>query len=166
MIDFDLYTKLFQSSIASLDKTAFDRLGVQLSVGHVLESVALKAYKPGWSSSPTAPVNADAKIFFSIWVNEKAVKENKLLYNIHALKLSRLSGYKIASRKFAQSFREQFMDQQKSWPNVDIDFGPATLMQGWLPLNPDTTQGDVQTLLTKFLEIVPIIDRILYYNRK
>ena len=50
-------------------------------------------------------------IFFSVWINA-GIKEHKLFYNIHALKLRQLKGYNITSRKFASDFREQFKSHE------------------------------------------------------
>src|SRR5262249_1648835 len=78
---FDLYMKEFQLAATSIDKQRLDKAGIHLFTGIVMESVAIKAYKPEWSNDPENAVNATSRIFFSAWVNEKALEENKLYYN-------------------------------------------------------------------------------------
>jgi hypothetical protein len=94
-------------------------------------------------------------------VNDKTIEEGKLFYNIHALKLRELKGYKIGSRDFAEKFRTQFVEHQKDWKNVSISFGPLTLMEGWIDLNLVTIQNDVSDLAQKFLKISFLIDDTL-----
>ena len=160
-MDYNLYQDKFQSALAKIPKKQFNNFGLKLSVEIVMNSVAIKVYKPEWSSNPQSPLDANSRIFFSIWVNDDSIERNKLWYNIHALKLRQLKGYKISSRDFANQFRAEFMKYQKDWVNADINYGPLTLMQGWHKLKIDNLQKDISELTRSFLNISPIIDTIL-----
>ena len=160
-MDFNFYKSRFEHTIQNISKKEFENAGLKLSVDEVLQSIALKIYKPEWSNDFKAPLNSKSRIFFSVWVNDKSVKERKLYYNIHALKLRELKGYKIASRNFAEKFRTQFIKYQKDWKNVNTNFGPLTLMEGWIDLNLDTIQNDLSDLAHRFLKISFLIDETL-----
>lgn len=161
MINFNFYKSKFEQTLQNIPKKEFEDIGLKLSVEEILESIALKIYKPEWSNDFQAPLHSKSRIFFSVWVNDKTIKEGKLYYNIHALKLRELEGYKISSRNFADKFRTQFVGHQKDWKNVRINFGPLTLMEGWMDLNLDTIQNDVSDLAQKFLKISFLIDDTL-----
>jgi len=130
-MDFEFYLDKFRGSTKDLDKSQLDKKRLEVSVGTILDSVFLKLYKREWSSDLNSPLTAEARIFFSIWINDKTIRANKISYNIHAFKLRNLKGYSIASKEFADSFRKQFKTVQDNWENVSIDFGPLTLMEGW-----------------------------------
>ena len=163
MLNQDFFITQFNSALNNIDKRKFDKAGLLLYTGIVLDSVVIKVYKPGWSNNIKEPLTAKSRIFFSVWINNKTIEENKLYYNIHALKLRELPGHTIQSRDFAERFRSQFKSQQKDWPNVNIDFGPLTLMEGWKTLNNDTIQLDIIQLVKAFLNVSPIIDKVLSY---
>lgn len=160
-MDYNFYKRNFQEAVEDIFFRQFDDLGLKLSVEEVLESVALKIYKPEWSNDFKSPLNSKSRIFFSVWVNDKTIKEGKLYYNIHALKLRELKGYKISSRNFAEKFRNKFIEYQKEWENVDVHFGPLILMEGWINLNIGTIQNDIIDLAWNFLKISPVIDDTL-----
>jgi hypothetical protein len=164
-MDHDFYLGKFNAALLSLDKKDFDKLDLRFFLGVVLNSVAIKIYKPDWSGDKQNPLTAESRIFFSIWINDKTIGENKLYYNIHALKLRKLIGYKITSRDFAERFRKQFIKQQEDWPNTDTRYGPLTLMQGWEKLEPETMENDIVRLAKNFLKISPIIDETLNYYK-
>ncbi|MDV7698206.1 hypothetical protein N6B72_14865 [Chryseobacterium soli] len=160
-MDYEFYLTMFRSAAEKISKEQYDREGLKVSVDIFLESAVLKMYKPEWSGNPQSPLDAASRIFFSIWVSDKTIREGKMYYNIHALKLRELKDYKISSRHFAQNFRVQFLKHQKDWPNADIQYGPLTLMQGWIPLTTEEIQKEVCRLIQNFLEISPIIDIVL-----
>ncbi|GAA5097952.1 hypothetical protein GCM10023210_33540 [Chryseobacterium ginsengisoli] len=160
-MDYNFYRRNFGEALEDISFRQFDDLGLKLSVEEVLESVALKIYKPEWANEIQSPLNSKSRIFFSVWVNDKTIKEGKMYYNIHALKLRELKGYKISSRDFAEKFRTQFIEYKEDWKNVDINFGPLTLMEGWINLNIETIQSDIIDLALNFLKISPIIDETL-----
>jgi hypothetical protein len=134
--------------------------------GPILDAIALKAYKAEWASDRQAPLTARSRIFFSVWITDKSPWENKLFYNIHALKLRELAGYRIAARDFATRFRTRFKPEQPQWPNVSVNFGPLTLMQGWQPLNPATIRADIVRLVRQFTSISPLIDQVLQQYKR
>ncbi len=160
-MDFDFYLDKFENSSKRLDKNQLSKRQLEVSVGIVLDSVFLKLYKPAWTNDLNNPLNAEARIFFSIWVNDKTIKGNKVFYNIHALKLRKLKGYAILSRAFADSFRKQFITHQNEWENVSVKFGPLTLMEGWIEFEEDNLVKTVSTLATNFFEIDALIDNSL-----
>ncbi|MCI3939488.1 hypothetical protein MQX03_20140 [Chryseobacterium aahli] len=160
-MDYNFYQQKFQEAVEDIFFMQFNDLGLKLSVEKVLESVTLKIYKPEWSNNFNSPLNSKSRIFFSVWVNDKTIKEGKLYYNIHALKLRELKGYKISSRKFAEKFRNKFIEYQGDWENVDVNFGPLTLMEGWITLNLEEIQSDIIDLAWDFLKISPLIDETL-----
>jgi hypothetical protein len=92
----------------------------------------------------------------------KQIKKKKLYYNIHALKLRELKGYQNKQILLKNS-ETDLLKNQKDWENVRIDFGPLTLMEGWINLNAETIHNDIIDLSEKFLKISPIIDETLKY---
>jgi hypothetical protein len=108
----------------------------------------------------------ESGIFFSSWIEEEAARRNRANYNIHALKLRHLKGYSITSRDFANEFRDNFETIRGIWPDVSVDYGPLTLMQGWLEVDPHRFEEDIPVLLERFKHITPLIDRLLGSRRK
>lgn len=121
----------------------------------------LKLQKAAWTNDDMRIVPNLTGIFFSIWVDQDGVKLGRIKYNIHALKLRQLAGYKLTSRAFANEFRKRFKPQQESWPNVSVDFGPQTLMQGWIERSDRTVKRDLLSLMDRFGAVSPIIDELL-----
>ena len=158
---FDTYLPQFRKAESKIDKKLLKEKKLETATGVVLDSVYLKLYKKSWANLEEDPLTAETRIFFSIWVNESTLRQQKLFYNIHALKLRKLNGYKIESRKFASTFRKSFIKKEEQWPNVSIDFGPLTLMEGWMELNDDKISDNVLMLANNFFEIDIIIDQTL-----
>jgi len=165
-MDLISYLPVFQKAAARLDKNLLTRKKLEIEVGVWLESVVLRIQKSSWANKPYERPQSDAAIFFSIWLSGKGVKENKLFYNIHALKLRQLQGYKITGRGFAAAFRKKFHPWEPHWPNVKVDLGPLTLMEGWEKLDPANMEKDIYTIAGKFLEIDMIIDHLLDSYKK
>src|ERR1700761_569783 len=107
-MDTAFYLSLFQQAVDKLDKRLLNQKQLQVDAGVWLDSVVLRLHKQHWANNPDARPQTGAAIFFSIWINNADIKEPKLFYNIHALKLRKLTGYAITSRKFADDFREEF----------------------------------------------------------
>jgi hypothetical protein len=105
-------------------------------------------------------------IFFSVWLGEKELKARRFNYNIHAFKMSELPGHAIKPREFAAAFRAEFAKSQIQWPNISTDYGPQTLMQGWLLLDEDTFRRDVEGLMERFVEMHGIIDSMLQQRKR
>ena len=160
------YLSIFKKAASQLDKKELSKKQMHVATGLVLESVFLKLYKLNWANQSPDPLTAPSRIFFSVWINYKGISENKVFYNIHALKLRQLNGYAITSRQFATDFRNVFGKYEKHWPNVRTDFGPLTLMEGWVKLDAATTHDEIVQLAKSFLKIDHLIDELLEKNKK
>ena len=99
----------------------------------------------------------EQSVFFSVWVHDETLKHDKMYYNIHALRMREIKGYHIKSRDFAEAFRKAFKPYENQWPNLSTDFGPQTLMQGWVEYD-DTKPEIITNLATNFAKIQLIID--------
>ncbi len=126
----------------------------------------LKLQKAAWTNDDMTTVRNQTGIFFSIWLNAESLRLNRIHYNIHALKLRQLKGYRITGINFATEFRGLFQPMRDDWPNVSVDYGPLTLMQGWIPLVEKTFARDLAALLQRFGKISPIIDEMLEKRRR
>jgi hypothetical protein len=155
------YIDNFQKIVDQLDSKLLSEKSIEVSVGIYLDSAFIKLYKKSWTSNPQEPLTAESRIFFSIWVNDSTIKKQKIMYNIHALKLRKLKSYSIESRKFADTFRKDFKDYEDQWPNVSLNHGPLTLMEGWLKLDVENFLEDVLKLANNFLQIEHLIDETL-----
>ena len=160
-MDTNFYLSAFQSALVKCREQSPRDPDLLYFAGPMLGAIALKVYKSEWSDDPRQPLTAPSRIFFSVWVTEKSVQQKQLLYNIHALKLRQLKGYKIPSREFATLFRTKFQPLVAKWPNLSLDYGPQTLMQGWTPLAPATLEANAVQLIKKFEAIIPLIDQTL-----
>jgi hypothetical protein len=151
----NVYMPLFKSIVAAMDKRAFDHAGLELKVVFWVNSVVLKIQKPAWRHHEPFVKG----IFFSVWVNDTGIGAHRIYYNIHALKMRELAGYKLKSREFAAQFRTGFKPFENDWPNVSTAFGPLTLMEGWVEM------GDLDVVLPnlalKFISIQHLIDDLL-----
>lgn len=165
-MDYAFYLNEFRLAAAQISKEEFESRGIRISIDIVLESAALKIYKPQWCSDSESLLKSTGRIFFSLWINHQALQTGRIYYNIHALKLRELKNYKIAGRDFAENFRNQFSKYQEDWPNVSIKYGPLTLMEGWIELKEDNLQKDTEELIQKFLKISPLIDKVLEQYKK
>ncbi|MDQ3019774.1 MAG: hypothetical protein M3R36_04275 [Bacteroidota bacterium] len=160
------YLNKFKTIAHKLNNKVLKKKQFELEVGFWFDSVVLKLQKKTWTNKSANVQNPESSIFFSLWVNEKGIKNNKMFYNIHALKLRQLTGYSIESRKFAESFRKRFKVFQDQWPNVSVSFGPQTLMQGWIEKDLENLEFDIIKLVNQFLKIHFIIDELLNKGKK
>lgn len=156
----------FQKAADQLDQSILNPKKVEVATGITLDSVFLKLYKKSWANPSPDPLSAESRIFFAIWVNDATLAEGKIFYNIHALKLRKLKGYAIASRKFADTFRASFQPFAPQWPNVSVKFGPLTLMEGWLAIDVEDFQDEILELANNFLEIGQLVDETLLRFKK
>lgn len=143
-----------------------DSDGLVCKQGFYKACCVLKLQKASWTNDPMDQVQNTSGIFFSIWVNNESVRRNRANYNIHALKLRHLEGYSIASRDFAEEFRKGFASTRKSWPNVSVNYGPLTLMQGWIEVEANRLEESVAALMQRFSQLSPLIDRLLESRRR
>ncbi len=161
-MDIKNYSHRFQTAAGLLDKKLLNKKQLEVAVGvYGGGSVFLKLYKKSWATPFQDPLTAESRIFFSIWITDLAIKSKRLLYNIHALKLRKLKGYSIESRKFAGAFREGFKDFEHKWQNVSTLFGPLTLMEGWREIDVENFNDDIVELANNFLEIEYLVDQTL-----
>ncbi len=160
-MDTDFYLNQFQKIIGGINKKLLAKKSIKVATGLFGKSVFLKLYKISWVNKPSDSLMEGSRIFFSIWINEDFIKEEKIFYNIHALKLRELNGYKITSRNFAADFRKRFIKFESEWPNVDLNFGPQTLMEGWQKATGKSLQKSINNLINQFLQIDFLIDEIL-----
>jgi len=166
-LDTTLYLERFQNAASQIDKKLLNKKQVESAVVmYGKDCVVLKLYKRSWTNQFQDPLTSESRIFFSVWVSDSSIKEQKLLYNIHALKLRQLKGYFIQSRKFADIFRDSFKAFENKWKNVSVDFGPLTLMEGWLKIDVENFQDDILELANNFLEIEHLVDNTLAKFKK
>lgn len=160
-MDTSFYLENFQKAADQLDQKLLLKKSIEVSVGIYLDSVFIKLYKKSWASNSEEPLTAESRIFFSVWVDDSTIQKQKIMYNIHALKLRKLKGYTIQSRKFAEVFRESFKDHENNWQNVSVNHGPLTLMEGWIKLDLENLQEEVLKLANNFLAIEHLVDDTL-----
>src|SRR5882757_1032732 len=94
------YLDKFQKAVDHFDKEFFSQKKLECKVGVWLQSAALKIQKRSWINASQTTRPFGESIFFSVWLNDESIREGKLYYNIHALKLRQLTGYSIKSREF------------------------------------------------------------------
>ncbi len=161
-MDTSFYLEKFQNAADKLDKRLLIKKQVENAVVvHGKDCVVLKLFKRSWTNQFQDPMISESRIFFSVWISGSSIKEQKLLYNIHALKLRQLKGYSIQSRKFAVIFRDGFKAFEHKWENVSVDLGPLTLMEGWLKIDEGNFQDDILGLANNFLEMEHLVDDTL-----
>ncbi len=132
-----------------------DENQIQARLGTYQGCPFLKLDKANWHNR--GEVIIPGEIFFSIWLDEK----DRMNYNIHAFKLRHLTAYKLQSRKFAEDFRNHLQSKMQKWPNVSVEYGPLTLMQGWIK-----DESQIDDLIAEFISIHQMIDILLEENRK
>lgn len=134
--------------------------------GSYKASTVLKLQKPSWTNDPMDRVENTSGIFFSIWTNDRSTVQDRVNYNIHALKLRDLKGYSIKSRDFASDFRKAFAPIRSAWPNVSVEYGPQTLMEGWIEADSVHLEKEILDLMDRFASLSPLIDRLLESRRR
>lgn len=165
-MEFENYLSVFRKAAQQLDSKSLKEKQIEIAIGIFLNSVCLKLFKKSWSNIDENPVTAETRIFFSVWINDSSLKQQKLFYNIHALKLRKLKAYKIESRKLAEVFRNKFEKFEHQWSNVSTNYGPLTLMKGWLTIDLENFERDVIQLSNQFLEIENLIEETLDLFKK
>jgi hypothetical protein len=165
-MDTTYYLQQFQSAADRIDKTLLASKQLEVAVGLYIDSVFLKLYKKSWATPGQDPLIAETRIFFSVWTGDSPIQEQKLFYNIHAFKLRKLKGYSIESRKFADDFRRQFKELDHKWPNVSSNFGPLTLMEGWIKTDSEELGNEIVCLSNNFFEIEPFIENTLAHFKR
>lgn len=160
------YLELFRQCVLDDDAQILKQKNLETATGKYKDAVFLKLYKKEWANPFSDPLTAESRIFFSVWVTPQSVAEKKIWYNIHALKLRKLTGYRIGSREFADRFRSRFVKYQQQWPNLQTDFGPLTLFEGWDHFDEGSFVKKTRSLLIQFTAIEGLIDETLAIFRK
>ena len=160
------FHRVFPEIKSRFEQRASAREALICKQGFYKNCFVLKLQKPSWTNDRMDQIRNETGIFFSIWIDERAASRNQANYNIHALKLRQLRGYSITSRNFADDFRKSFASIRDAWPNVSVEYGPLTLMQGWIELDPNTCEGDILALMERFEHVSPIVDRLLEARRR
>lgn len=160
------YLNILKRTGDQLEQRLLSQYQLEVKVGEWLQSAVLKIQKLSWLNQSQTARPFEESIFFSIWANKESISKNRLYYNIHALKLRELKNYSIQSREFAAAFRSRFKAFEKQWPNVSVDFGPLTLMQGWISTDTENFDIEVSNLARNFLSIQFIIDDLLSERKK
>ncbi len=159
------YLNIFNKGAEQLDTANLVRQQLEFRVGIWHNSVVLKIQKPAWLN-PLSLKPFEESVFFSIWISDYGINQNKLYYNIHALKMRELKAYNIKSRDFAEGFRKEFKRFEQDWPNVRTDYGPLTLMEGWVLFDENLLVAHLTGLTNQFLTIHHIIDDLLTERKK
>ena len=155
------YLNKFRKISEKLESKLMSEYQMEIITGCLLDSVVMKIRKSNWYNSTETDENNSSSIFFSVWIEDKSLIRNQIYYNIHALKIRHLKGYNIESRKFAEAFRDKFRKYKDQWPHVSVSYGPQTLMQGRIEINPDSFEDDIISLINRFLKIEYIIEELL-----
>jgi hypothetical protein len=122
----------------------------------------LKLQKASWTNDDLSKIgNPKGGIFFSIWITEEGGRRGRADYNIHAIRLRELKGYRLTGNDFCDQFRKRFKRLSGSWPNVNTDGGCLTLFEGWIEIEDKSFVRDVLMLMNRFQEIAPVIDDLL-----
>lgn len=162
----EIYLDKFEIAVKAFDKKALEKSELEIQTGIWLNSVVLRLQKKHWANDTDEKPHSGSAIFMGIWIDQEAFSKKILKYNIHALKLRQLNGYTLQSRSFADSFRQKFREFEQKWENVSVQFGPQTLMEGWIPLNDERIHEDILNLIYNFIEITPLIDETLLEFQK
>lgn len=152
------YLTVFENIKDTISSDLMRKHQLRCEAGDWMDSATLKLQKDAWTAGGTGQ-----GIFFSVWLGEKELKTCRFNYNIHSLKLGTLPGHVVKPREFAAAFRKKIdaHAQRGDWPNLSIDYGPQTLMQGWMPLDEATLRADVESLIERFVGMHPVIDALL-----
>lgn len=126
------------------------------------KAAVLKIFKAHWMPDfQDEAAGTTVGIFFSVWIDDAAVKGRGLHYNLHALKLRQLPGHVLESRRFASAFRATFGPRSGSWPSVKMAFGPQTLFQGFAKCPLERADVGAYNLAKKFISLGSVIDGLL-----
>lgn len=117
--------------------------------------------KPHWTNRFDPDRESTLGIFCSIWVAPTMLKKKHFAYNIHAKTLAKLPGYQLKPREFAAEFRALVKSDVSAWPNIRLDYGPSTLLQGKEICELDSFAEKVEERILGFVDIYEHIDDLL-----
>jgi hypothetical protein len=134
---------------------------LSIKTGEGLGAALLKVMRPSWTTdAPEELLNTNG-LFFSIWVDATCEAKAVARYNLHAKKLRMIKGETFAAREFVRAFRAQCGDDLKGWPNWSYPKGPITLFEGEFPLDMATLATKSSELITRFVTLTPMLDKLL-----
>ena len=125
------------------------------------DSAVLYVAKPEWTNRFDPDRESTIGIFFALWVTPPLVEQKQFAYNIHSRQLRRLAGYKLASRKFADEFRQAVKGRVSDWPGISMNYGPLTLLEGHDSCNADNFAEKAEQRVVDFVGIHEEIDHLL-----
>jgi len=141
--------------------------GMICRAGPHMGCAVMKLQKARWTNDDLSKMGNQTGIFFSIWVGEAGAAKGRAAYNIHAMSVRLLRGYRLTGNEFCDRFREEFERGKRSWPNVTTDFGCCTLMQGWFEITRKSLARDTLALMKRFdKNVAPIIDGLMMQRLK
>ncbi len=130
------------------------------------EEAVLYVAKNNWTNRFDPQRKSTVGIFFSVWVTPELLDKQEFAYNIHSKQLRKLPGYRLTSKKFANDFRELVQDRVSAWPNIRLDYGPLTLLQGRDSCRLETFAVKVKQRVTEFTGIHEEIDNLLQVSKR
>ena len=100
----------------------------------VLQSLfRIEAAKPSWTNDPMDRVENTSGIFFSIWTGNRFNDEKSSELQHPCLEIKRPEGGTRSESRFRLRFSEMPLRLcHDRWPNVSVECGPLTLMEGWI----------------------------------
>lgn len=125
------------------------------------DSATLYLAKPHWTNRFDHARDSTIGIFCCIWVSPKLLEQKQFAYNIHSKAIRKLPGYKLTSQKFASDFRKLVDVQVISWPNISLDHGPLTLLQGTDVCELDSFAEKITERINGFVSIHHHVDALL-----
>ena len=156
------YQKLLQQVEARQSRPLREKYGLvcrQLPFDDA--SSVLYVAKPHWTNRFDHDREKTVGIFFAVWVSDELIEQRLFAYNMHALKLRELRGYKLTSRRFADSFRTAVQAEISEWPGVRTDFGPLTLLEGREHCDPQSFERKATERVSDFIRIHHVVDDLL-----
>lgn len=117
--------------------------------------------KAHWTNRFDEKRESTIGIFCAIWVTPALVAKNQFAYNIHSKAIRKLPGYQLASIPFARDFRQRVSSKVADWPDISLDHGPTTLLQGSDSSDLDDFAQRVEDRILGFVDIATDIDELL-----
>ena len=77
-MDIPFYLKIFRNAADKIDQGVLNRKQLEVATGLYVDSVFLKLYKQSWASPSQDPLTAKSRIFFSIWISDSDIAEQKV----------------------------------------------------------------------------------------
>jgi len=125
------------------------------------EDACLYLAKEHWTNRFDPERESTIGVFFSVWVSPELLEKQEFAYNIHSKKLRKLPGYRLASREFADEFRNIVKSRVSSWPSIRMDYGPLTLLEGRDICELESFEKNIEKRISEFVGIHDEIDKLL-----